>query len=358
MPMTLDPFRFLLVSVAGWMNQQQQHAIEYLREENRILRAQLGNRRLRFTDEQRRRLAVRARLLGRKLLADVATVVSPETLLSWHRKLIASKYDGSARRGPGRPATEKDIEALVVRMAKENRDWGYLRIQGALSNLGHQLARGTIANILKRNGIEPAPERVRKTTWKEFLTQHWDLIVAADFFTVEVWTRKGLQRFLVLFFIELSTRRVQIAGISARSDGLWMNQIARNLTDAEDGLLKGKRYLIHDRDPLFTAEFLSALAEAGVESVRLPPRSPNLNSYAERFVRSIKESCLERLVLFGEKALRKAIREFMTHYHGERNHQGIGNLLIMSDRLDTNRNGPVRCRQRLGGMLNYYERAA
>ena len=356
--MTLDPFRFLLLSVAGWMNQQQQHVIEYLREENRVLRAQLGNRRLRFTDEQRRSLSAKARLVGRQLLADVATIVTPETLLSWHRKLIAGKYDGSARRGPGRPATGKEIEALVVRMAKENRDWGYLRIQGALSNLGHQLARGTIANILKRNGIEPAPERVRKTTWKEFLTQHWDLIVAADFFTVEVWTRKGLQRFLVLFFIELSTRRVQIAGISARSDGLWMSQIARNLTDAEDGVLKGRRYLIHDRDPLFTAEFLSALGEAGVESVRLPPRSPNLNSYAERFVRTIKESCLERLVLFGEKALRKAVREFMTHYHSERNHQGIGNLLIMSDRLDTNRRGPVRCRQRLGGMLNYYDRTA
>jgi putative transposase len=356
--MTLDPLRFLLLSVAGWMNQQQQHVIEYLREENRVLRAQLGNRRLRFTDEQRRSLSAKARLIGRKLLAEMATIVTPETLLSWHRKLIASKYDGSARRGPGRPAMGKEIEALVVRMAKENRDWGYLRIQGALSNLGHQLARGTIANILKRNGIEPAPERVRKTTWKEFLTQHWDLIVAADFFTVEVWTRKGLQRFLVLFFIELSTRRVQIAGISAKSDGLWMSQIARNLTDAEDGVLKGRRYLIHDRDPLFTAEFLSALAEAGVESVRLPPRSPNLNSYAERFVRTIKESCLERLVLFGEKALRKAVREFMTHYHSERNHQGIGNLLIVSDRLDTNCRGPVRRRQRLGGMLNYYDRAA
>src|SRR5450432_4092941 len=148
--------------------------------------------------------------------------------------------------------------------------------------------------------------------------------------------------------LSLSTRRVQIAGISAKSDGLWMSQIARNLTDAEDGVLKGRRYLIHDRDPLFTAEFLSALAEAGVESVRLPPRSPNLNSYAERFVRTIKESCLERLVLFGEKALRKAVREFMTHYHSERNHQGIGNLLIMSDRPDTHRRGPVRCRQRLG----------
>ena len=187
----------------------------------------------------------------------------------------------------GRPATAKEIEALVVRMATENRDWGYLRIQGALSNLGHELARSTIANILKRNAIEPAPERIRKTTWKEFLTQHWEQIVAADFFTVEVWTRKGLRRFMVLFFIELSTRRVQIAGISAGANGLWMNQIARNLTDAVDGLLKGKRYLIHDRDPLFTAEFLSTLAEAGTESVKLPPRSPNLNSYAERFVRSI-----------------------------------------------------------------------
>src|ERR1700709_421367 len=135
MPMSLDPFHFLLISVAGWMNQQQQHAIEYLREENRVLRAQLGNRRLPFTDEQRRSLAVKARLIGRKLLAEVATIVTPETLLSWHRKLIARKYDGSARRGPGPPAAGKEIEALVVRMAKENPDWGYLRMEGAISNL-------------------------------------------------------------------------------------------------------------------------------------------------------------------------------------------------------------------------------
>jgi len=330
----------------------------YLREENRILRAQLGNRRLRFTDEQRRGLAAKARLLGRRVLAEMATIVTPETLLKWHRKLIANKYDGSARRSPGRPATARELEALVVRMATENRDWGYVRIQGALSNLGHELARGTIANILKRNAIEPAPERVRKTTWKEFLTQHWEQIVAADFFTVEVWTRKGLRRFMVLFFIELSTRRVQIAAISAKANGLWMNQIARNLTDAVDGLLKGKRYLIHDRDPLFTAEFLSMLAEAGTESVKLPPRSPNLNCYAERFVRSIKESCLERMILFGENALRTAVREFVAHYHGERNHQGIGNLLIFPDCSHPDRDGPVRCRSRLGGMLNYYDRAA
>ena len=200
----LDPFRFVLISIAGWMNQQQQQAIEYLREENKVLREQLGGRRLRFTDEQRRQLAAKAKGLGRRALVAVATIVTPETLLAWHRKLIARKYDGSARRGPCKPRVESEIESLVIQMATDNRDWGYTRIISALSNLGHKLARGTVANILKRNGLEPAPERSRKTSWKEFLTQHWELIVAADFFTVEVWTAKGLQRFVVLFFIELS----------------------------------------------------------------------------------------------------------------------------------------------------------
>jgi len=235
MPRALDPFRFLLIAVAGWMNQHQLLAIDYLREENRILREQLGGRRLRFTDDQRRRLATKAKGLGRKLLAEFATIVTPETLLAWHRKLIAQKYDGSGKRGPGRPRAADEIEALVTRMAEENRDWGYRRIQGALSNLGHELARSTIAQILQRHGIEPAPERKRKTTWKEFLTRHWDMIVAADFFTVEVWTRRGLQRFLVLFFIDLSTRKVEIAGMAQVANGLWMSQIARNLTDAEAG---------------------------------------------------------------------------------------------------------------------------
>jgi len=221
------------------MNQHQLLAIDYLREENRILREQLGGRRLRFTDDQRRRLATKAKGLGRKLLAEFATIVTPETLLAWHRQLIAPKYDGSGKRGPGRPRAAGEIEALVTRMAEENRDWGYRRIQGALSNLGHELARSTIAQILQRHGIEPAPERKRKTTWKEFLTRHWDMIVAADFFTVEVWTRRGLQRFLVLFFIDLSTRKVEIAGMARTANGLWMSQIARNLTDAEQGILTG-----------------------------------------------------------------------------------------------------------------------
>jgi len=157
------------MAVAVWMNQRQLQVIDYLREENRVLREQLGERRLRFTDDQRRRLAAKAKELGRKLLREIATIVTPETLLAWHRKLIAQKYDGSAKRGPGRPRTADEIETLVVRMAEENLDWGYRRIQGALSNLGHEVARSTIAGILQRHGIEPAPERKKRTSWKDFL---------------------------------------------------------------------------------------------------------------------------------------------------------------------------------------------
>jgi len=354
----MDPFRFVVISIAGWMNQQQQHAIDYLREENRVLREQLGGRRLRLNDGQRRRLAAKAKGLGRRVLAEIATIVTPETLLAWHRKLIAQKYDGSGKRRPGRPRTAREIEALVVRMAVENRDWGYSRILGALSNLRHKLARGTIANILKQHGIEPAPERNRKTTWKEFLSRHWELIVAADFFTVEVWTRQGLQRFIVLFFIELSTRKVEIAGIARTANGLWMSQIGRNLTDAGEGILTGKQYLIHDRDPLFTAEFLQTLTDTGIKSVKLPPRSPNLNAYAERFVRSIKECCLDRVILFGETSLRKAIQEFVGHYLTERNHQGLGNRLIIPELAHLENAGEVARRERLGGLLRYYYRQA
>jgi putative transposase len=164
---SLDPFRFLLIAVAGWTNREQQQIVDYLREENRVLRAQILPRRLRLDDNQRR-LAVRAKALRRRVSQDVATIVTPETLLR-HRKLIAEKYDGSVRRAPGKPGMAAELAALVVRMATENRNWGYRRIQGAVSNLGHTVARGTIAKILKQHGLESAPERARKTTWKEFL---------------------------------------------------------------------------------------------------------------------------------------------------------------------------------------------
>jgi hypothetical protein len=194
MTRSLDPIRFVLVAVSGWMNQQQ----------------------LQLHDDQRRRLAARAQGLKRKLLQEVATIVMPETLLAWHRRLIAQKYDGRRKRGRDRPRKSEQIECLVVRMAKENRRWGYRRIQGALSNLGHKVGRGTIAEMLARHGIEPAPERERKRTWKEFLTQHWDRIVAADFFTIEAWTPRELQRFIVLFLMELSGRWRSRASLRVR----------------------------------------------------------------------------------------------------------------------------------------------
>ncbi|MDP8989214.1 MAG: integrase core domain-containing protein [Acidobacteriota bacterium] len=353
---SLDPFRFLATSLAGWVNQHQQDAIEYLREENRVLREQVDSKRLRFTDDQRRRLAARAKILGWKALHGVATLVSPDTLLAWHRKLIAQKYDGSERRGPGRPKVIAEIRKLVVQMARENRDWGYTRIQGALSNLGHTVGRGTVVNILKEHGVEPSPERCRKTTWREFLAAHWEMIAAADFFMVEVWTRAGLVRYMVFFVIDLATRRVHVAGIHHNPDSAWMNQVSRNLTDAQDGFLRGKTYLVHDRDPLFAKEFHDALVASGVKPVKLPPRSPNLNAYAERFVRAIEESCLDRLIVFGESGLRVALREFLAHYHRERNHQGIGNRIVLPVRLRSF--GNIQRKQRMGGMLNYYYRDA
>jgi transposase InsO family protein len=251
-----------------------------------------------------------------------------------------------------------EISNLIVRMAEENRGWGYRRIQGALANLGHSVARTTIANILKRHGIEPAPERNRKTTWKDFLRRHWDQIIAADFFTVEVWTCTGLKRFMVLFFIDLSSRRVEIGGIASSANGLWMAQIARNLTDVVDGFFTGKRYLIHDRDPLYTKEFIGIVATSGIKPIKLPPRSPNLNAYAERFVRTIKESCLDQMIFFGEDMLRNAIREFVVHYHLERNHQGLENRLLVPLEITSMWTAVVQKRERLGGLLNYYYREA
>jgi hypothetical protein len=158
----------------------------------RVLQEQLG-RRPRFSDAQRRRLALKAKTVGRQGLRRFARIVTPDTLLAWHRRLIAQKYDSSKLRKPGRPSTASDLRELILRMARENRSWGYTRIQGVLSNLGHEIGRGTIAALLKAAGLEPAPERVKGMTWKEFLRTHWEALAATDFFTVEVWTAVGLE---------------------------------------------------------------------------------------------------------------------------------------------------------------------
>jgi len=255
---------FLLLTFAGWVNRRQQKVIDYLLEENRVLREQLGGRRLRLTDTQRRRLAAKGRLLGRKLLSKVAGIVTPDTILRWYRQLIAQKYDSSGQRGPGRPRTTEDIEQLVIIMANDNPSWGYTKIRGAL----------------------------------------------------------------------------------------------RNLTDDVDGFLRNKRYLILDNDPLFTEAFEKLLGDSGVTFVKLPAKSPNLNAFAERFVLSIKSECLNKMVILGERHLRAAVQDFLDHYHAERNHQGLDNELIAPATDELDNEGPVRCRERQGGVLKYYYRDA
>ncbi len=350
--------QLLMLIFTGWVNRTQQDVIEYLQEENRVLREQLGGKRLRFTDAQRRRLATKAKTIGRKGLFEIGTLVTPDTLLRWYRRLIAKKYDGSKIRKPGRPKTAVEIERLIIRIAADNPRWGYTRIRGALRNLGHEIGRNTIKRILLDNGIDPAPLRSKGMSWETFLKAHWGAIAATDFFSVEVLTRAGLVRYFVLFIIDLKTRRVEIAGIAQQPDGEWMKQIARNLTDADDGFLNRTRYLIHDRDPLFTEAFRELLKPSGVKTVKLPARSPDLNAHAERFVLSIKSECLAQIIPLGERHLRKAVKEYTEHYHLERNHQGLNNELIEKPRDEPQLDGVVECQERLGGVLKYYYRRA
>lgn len=354
------PLQYIIATLALWLNRQQQAAIDYLKEENRLLKEKLGNRRLHFTDAEGRRLAVRAKALGRKLLSEIDTLVTPDTLLRWHRELVARKWNHVHKRKPGRPHTVDKLVAMILRIATENPRWGYTRLQGALSNLGYKVGCGTIANVLAEHGIDPAPLRGKRTAWSTFLKAHWKILVASDFFTVEVWRLQGLTTYYALFVIELSTRIVTLAGLTTDPDTAWMLQVGRSLIDCEDGVLATKRKLIIDRDTKYCAEFRGLSANAGCEIIRLPPRSPNLNAYAERFVGSIKAECLNRLIFFGEASLRRAIREYMAHYAHERNHQGMANRLLVAAANDAVFGGDRRVgrRSRLGGMLNFYYREA
>jgi putative transposase len=357
MNFVLQPWQLLFLTLAGWVQRQQQEAIEYLRTENQVLREKLGMKRILLSDDQRRRLAVKGKVLGRKLLSELGTVFTPDTILCWHRVLLAQQWDYSDRRSKktGRPPLAEEVQQLVLRLARENPRWGYTRIQGALANLGH-VSDTTVRNVLKANGIEPAPQRKRQTTWATFLKAHWDVLAAVDFTTVEVWTQKGLVTFYLLFVMELATRRVHFAGATANPDEPWVKQVARNLTAAEEGFLVGKRSILMDRDTKFSAAFRGIVAGAGVQAVRLPARSPNLNAHLERFWRSLRAECLDQMIFFGEKALRRAVKQFVRHFHHERNHQGLTNRLIDAGAEVGLTTGAVCCRERLGGSLRYYYR--
>jgi putative transposase len=318
------------------VNRRQQEIIEFQNAQIRILMDKMGGKRIILSDRQRRVPAAKGKSLGRRALIGVTTIVTPDTILRWHRRLIAEKWDYSARRKktPGRPPVPDEVVEPVLRMARENPAWGYDRIQGALANLGHEISDTTVGRILRANGIEPAPGRKRTTTWKTLLRAHWESIAAIDFTTVEVWTRDGLTTLYILVAMRLNTRRVEIAGVSESPDGDWVRQVARNLL---------RTYLEE---------------MTGAEVVLLPPRSPNLNARIERSMRSMKSECLGRMIFFGRRSLERALGEFVAHYHGERNHEGLRNRIIVPGDEAGREDGDVRCRERLGGMLRYYYREA
>jgi putative transposase len=320
-------WKSLLAYITGTVDQELLLRNEYLVTENRILRHQITGR-IRLSDGERKTLAEIGQKLGKQALEAVATIVKPDTILGWHRTLVAQKFNGSQqRKAPGRPTIDQELEALVVRMARENRAWGYDRIVGALANLGYTLSDQTVGNILKRHGIAPAPERKTTTTWKEFIRTHMEVLVATDFFTAEVWTLGGLVTYYVLFFIHLGSRKIHVAGVTPHPNAAWMAQIARNITMEAWGCLSPGQYLIHDRDGKYCPAFQQILDDAGVT----------------------------RVILFGEASLRHALTQYVAHFHHERNHQGKGNVLLFPTvSQDAERAGPIQCRERLGGLLKYY----
>jgi transposase InsO family protein len=331
----------------------------YLVTEHRILRRQITGR-VRLTDGERKTFAELGKKLGKHALTEVAHLVKPDTILAWHRKLVAQQFDGSQqRKAQGRPKVDPALEALVVHIAQENRSWGDDRLVGALTNVGYTISDQTVGNILKRHGLPPAPERKTTTTWQAFIRTHMAVRVATDFFTAEVWTLSGLVTYYMLFFMHLDSRKVHLAGITPHPTQAWMIQVARSVTMEEWGVLSPGQYLIHDRDGKYCPAFQHLIDAAGVQRVPLPPRSPHLNAYAERWVRSVKEECLSRLILFGEAFLQHTLHESVAHSHHERNHQGKGNVLLFpSSNRKHQRAGPMQCRERLGGLLKYYTHEA
>ena len=359
MSVILQPWQLLFMILASWVHREQQAIIAFYQVELDALMKAQGKKRLLLTDAQRRLLAVKGKSLGRKALMELTSIVTPDTILRWHRTLVTQKWDHSEQRKcVGRPRIRQVIVDLILRFASENPTWGYDRIQGALANVGYHISDQTVGNVLKQHGIEPAPDRKQKTTWKTFLKAHWDVLSAIDFTTVEVWTKGGLVTFYLLFVIELNTRCVHLAACTPSLGDDFMKQIARNLTDPFDGFLKDKRYVLIDRDANFSNAFRRTLKQADVEPVRLPPRSPNLNSHLERFHLSLKSECLDKMIFFGERSLQNACTEFLVHYHQERNHQGLDNKIIEPREEVGAITGTIECCERLGGIVKYYHRLA
>jgi putative transposase len=336
----------------------QEAVIQYLTQEIKFLMKHLGKR-PKPTQAEKAVLARAAKALNPVYLEKTFNLFTPATLHRWYRELVRKKWDYSKlRKGPGRPKVSRELEDLVVELALKNTNDGYQTLAGRLKLLGFETNPETVQNILKRNGIPPSPERSSQLSWREFLDIHWDDLLATDFLAWEVLTPFGLVTHYILFFIRHLDRKIHIAGVTIHPNEDWMLQMARNLTEPETGFLRKGTLLLHDRDTKYTAHFDRILNESGVETLKLPARSPNLNAHAERFVRSVKEQCLSRMIITSEEGLRKALKEYIEYYNHERCHQGLGNQIPCPRAEDSigQRDGKITKKQHLGGLLNFYSR--
>ena len=361
--------RLIAATIIARQNKMLIAELAYERAEKAYLREQLaeGNT-LHFTDAWRRRLARYGAALGWKRLGEIATVAKAGTIRGWHRLMMKGKL-GVKRTGVGRPKTDKEIEKIVVWMAEENPTWGQMRIAGMLILLLIPLSPRTIAAILDRHGLKPAPERITDWTWKRFVADHMDKLVATDFFTVDVVGWLGKQTYYVLFTIHLATRQVEIVGVTEHPDEDFMVQTARNTTMADTGWLRrvGCKRLIHDRDTKFCGRWKEVLLDAEIELHKIPPRSPNLNAFAERWVRTVKRECVRRLWFLGYDSLCKILQEYVAHYNTDRPHQGLGNRPLPVAAVAQQptqkfvtpvKASQIRCVTSCRGVIRHYYRAA
>jgi hypothetical protein len=353
-------FNWMLFAVlSALVDDTTRKQIEYLIAETQVLRTQLrkatGRKRIFLTDDQRRLLAVKAKAIGSKALAEITDLFSPATILGWYSKLVAKKYDGSNAHKTGRKRTDIVLVELALKLAKDNPDWGSLRIAHMMTYLGHKISGCTVRRIMRDNGIDPDREYKKKLTWDKFIKSHMHVMMGCDFFQVEVFTLRGLVRCSVLFFLELNSRRVHIVPSVVNPTSQWVDQQIKNHCNFNDGIFDNRTYLIHDRDPLFTAEKVQdTLETSGVKSVKIAPCAPDQNAFCESWVATCRREILDKMVFTSKKQLDSALAEFETYYNRWRVHSGLNGNII--DPLPQDEDGEIVCHEFIGGLLKGYRR--